>query len=94
QGECVFGFHSRGMDILLAFAGVVTALPLLWFNNAARRLRLATLGFLQYITPSMHFLLAVAVYREGFTTDHLITFLCIWSALIIYSIDTAKRSSA
>jgi len=93
RGECVFGFQSRGMDVLLACAGVVTALPLLWFNNAARRLRLATMGFMQYITPSLHFVAAVVVYREEFTTDHLITFSCIWAALLIYSIDTAKRSS-
>ncbi|MHC4695548.1 MAG: EamA family transporter RarD [Planctomycetota bacterium] len=94
RGDCVFGTQSRWMDLLLALGGVITAVPLLWFTNAARRLRLATMGFLQYIAPSMHFLLAVAVYGEAFTLAHQITFACIWTALIIYSIDTARSSKA
>ena len=93
RGDCVFGTQSRWMDLLLALGGVITAVPLLWFTNAARRLRLATMGLLQYIAPSMHFLLAVAVYGEAFTPAHQITFACIWTALIIYSIDTARSSS-
>jgi len=90
-GVGFFATVSRGTDLLLAFAGVVTAVPLLWFANAARRLRLSTLGFLQYIAPSLQFLLAVAAYGEIFTKEHLITFTCIWTALVIYSIDTAKK---
>ena len=70
--------------------GVITAIPLLWFTNAARRLRYATIGFLQYIAPTFQFLLAVAVYGELFTTTHLISFAFIWTALIIYSIDTVR----
>ena len=92
KGDCVFGAESRSMDGLLMLAGVITAVPLLWFTNAARRLRLATLGFLQYIGPSLHFTLAVVVYGEAFTFGHMITFGCIWTALIIYSIDTARWS--
>jgi chloramphenicol-sensitive protein RarD len=91
-GVGLFGTVSLGTDGLLALAGVVTAVPLLWFANAARRLRLSTLGFLQYIAPSGHFLLAVVAYGEAFTVTHLIAFTCIWIALAIYSIDTAKAA--
>lgn len=94
RGECVFGTESRQMDVLLVLGGVITAVPLLWFTNAARRLRLATLGFLQYVAPTLHFLLAVAVYGEAFTPAHQIAFACIWTALIIYSIDTVRWSKA
>ena len=69
---------------------MITALPLLWFNAAARRLRLATLGFLQYLAPTGHFLLAVALYGEPFTRVHLVAFGCIWTALAIYSVDTMR----
>ena len=94
EGELVFGARSRWMDLLLILAGAVTALPLLWFTNAVRRLRLATLGFLQYIAPTGHFLLAVGLYHEPFTAAHGITFGCIWTALVIYSIDTARSAAA
>lgn len=84
-GQGAFLAGSLHDSLLLPLAGVVTAVPLLLFTAAARRLRLATMGFLQYITPSLHFLLAVWVYGERFTTTHLITFLCIWTGLALYS---------
>ncbi len=90
RGEGTFRSVSWQMDVLLALAGVVTAVPLLWFANAARRLRMATIGFLQYIGPSEQFLLAVFAFGETFTRDHLISFGCIWTALLIYSVDTAR----
>jgi len=71
-------------------AGVVTAAPLLCFTSAARRLPLATLGFLQYLAPSGHFLLAVLVYGETLTTAHLVTFGCIWVALAIFTADQLR----
>jgi len=88
KGTGTFGAGSLGMDGLLVAAGAVTAVPLLWFTNAARRLRLATLGFLQYLAPTGHFLLAVLVYHEAFQTTDLAGFGCIWGALLIYSVDT------
>ncbi len=72
---------------LLVLAGVATAVPLLLFASAARLLRLATIGFLQYITPTLHFLLAVLLYKEPFTRAHLFSFLFIWSGLCCYSYD-------
>src|SRR5687768_16626742 len=71
--------------LLLALAGVITAVPLLMFAAAARRLRLATMGFLQYLAPTCQFLLAVFLYGEPFTRVHLATFGLIWAALLVYS---------
>ena len=83
---------------LLALSGVVTAIPLLLFAAAARRLRLSTMGFLQYLAPTCQFLLAVFLYDEPFTRAHLITFALIWSALLVYSSDSylafRRRASA
>lgn len=91
RGEMAFLHASRTIDLLLLLAGLVTTLPLLWFTNAVRRLRLATIGFLQYLSPSLQLLLAVAVYDEPFTRTHLVTFCFIWSALALYSLDALRR---
>jgi chloramphenicol-sensitive protein RarD len=66
----------------------------LLFAAAARRLKLATIGFLQYITPSLHFLLAVLVYNETFTPAHLASFLCIWAGLACFSWDAWRTLAA
>jgi chloramphenicol-sensitive protein RarD len=80
-------------NLLLPLAGVVTAVPLLWFSAAARRLNLSTIGFMQYITPTNHFLLAVLAFGEPFTSYHLAGFACIWAGLFAYSFDAARRRS-
>lgn len=64
--------------------GVITSLPLLWFNTAAKRLRLSTLGFFQYFAPSLQLLLGVFVYHEPFTLTHLVTFGLVWIAIGLY----------
>jgi chloramphenicol-sensitive protein RarD len=69
---------------LLVAAGVVSTVPLLCFTAAARRLAYSTVGMLQFIAPTLQFLLAVAVYDEPFTTAHAIAFGCIWTALALY----------
>ena len=71
----------------LAAAGPVTLVPLVCFNAAARHLPFATLGFLQYIGPTLMFLLAVLVYGEHLATSTLVTFAFIWAGLAIYSVD-------
>ena len=91
-GQSVFVNGPLTLTLLLPLGGVITALPLLWFANAARRLRLATLGLLQYIAPSGQFLLAVAAYGETFTRAHQVSFICIWTALTIYSVDAIRAS--
>ena len=81
-------FHSGiTIDLLLMGTAMVTAFPLLMFTIGARRLRLITIGFLQYIAPSCTFILAVFVYREPFTSAQVYTFIMIWLALIIFSTD-------
>ena len=73
------------LTLLLIGAGIVTSMPLLWFNNAAKRLRLSTLGFLQYIAPSLQLLLGVFLFHESFSRTHAVTFGLIWLALVTYS---------
>jgi chloramphenicol-sensitive protein RarD len=76
---------------LLVLAGIVTTVPLLAFAAAARRLPLATIGFLQYLAPTGQFLLAVLAYGEEFTRDHAVSFGCIWTALAIFSLGSLRR---
>ncbi len=66
-------------------AGLVTSLPLIWFAAAAKRLNLSTLGILQYLSPTLAFVLGVFVYKEAFTHRHLITFGCIWTGVFLYA---------
>jgi chloramphenicol-sensitive protein RarD len=85
------GLHwSAGRYSILACAGVVTAVPLLWFANAAKRLRLATMGLLQYLTPTCSFLLAVAFFGEPFARAQRAAFPMIWVALAIYTVDSYR----
>lgn len=92
SGGLYLGTGHSGTDVLLVLAGLVTTLPLLCFTSAARRLRLATLGFLQYLAPSGQFLLAVLVYGEPLTAAHLVTFGCIWIALAIFTADQIRNA--
>ena len=75
---------SDSETMLLMATGVVSTIPLLCFTAAARRLAYSTVGMLQFIAPTLQFLLAVAVYGEQFTTAHAIAFGCIWTALMLY----------
>ncbi|KTT73074.1 EamA family transporter RarD [Sphingomonas endophytica] len=83
--EPVFG---RGVttDTLLVLAGAVTAAPLLMFAAAARRLRYATMGLLQYIAPTLQFLEAVVLFREPLRPVHMVTFALIWSGCVLYAL--------
>lgn len=92
QHQATFLTGSLQLNLLLPLSGVVTAIPLLLFVGAAKRLRLATIGFLQYITPSLHFVIAVGLYGEPFSYNHLISFLFIWFGLGVYSGDTIWKS--
>lgn len=92
QGRPLGGTMAE--HLLLPLAGVVTAIPLLLFAAAARQLRLTTIGFLQYLTPTLHFLLAVLIFREPFSSSHLTSFICIWAGLVIYSLDAYRTATA
>lgn len=72
--------------LLLMGAGVVTAIPLLWFAHAAKNVPFTTIGFIQYLSPTLSLLLGVFVYHEEFTSTHALSFGFIWLALAVYSI--------
>lgn len=84
QGVGHYGTDTR-LDLILMLGGPVTALPLMMFGVAVRRVRLSTIGLMQYIAPSGQFLLATQVYDEPFTATHAWAFSCIWMGLAIYS---------
>ena len=91
RGAGAFGAARPGTSALLAFGGAVTAVPLVLFALGARSLPLSTLGLLQYLSPSIQFLLAVLVFREPFTAAHAATFACIWAALAVLTWDLRRR---
>lgn len=92
SGSGQFGKLGTETDALLLAAGVVTAVPLLLFASAARQMPYATIGLIQYIGPTIQFLLAIFLYREPLTTTHLITFPLIWAGLMLYSWDMWRQS--
>jgi len=89
QGSLAFG-SGNPAEWLLPLTGVITAIPLMLFAVGARRLPLATVGFLQYIAPSLNFLVAVLLFREPFDTTQLVGFALIWLALAVYSADMVR----
>lgn len=93
HGESLFASGDLGLTGLLILAGPVTIIPLLLFALAARRLTLTTLGFIQYIGPTLQFMLGLA-YGEAFTIYHAICFGLIWSALAVFSYDAYRKSRA
>lgn len=74
-------------DFLLIFSGPLTALPLVLFAAGARRMRLTTVGFLQYLAPTITLAVATLVFREPFTVVHAVTFACVWTALLLLALD-------
>ncbi|MDF0604351.1 EamA family transporter RarD [Neisseriaceae bacterium TC5R-5] len=92
QGQAAFGHGSGWQTMLLMGAGVVTAVPLLLFAAGARRLRMATVGLLQYIGPSIQLLLGVWLFQESFGSARAIGFALIWLALLLYSAEGWRQS--
>ncbi len=84
QGTGAFGTNGSQLTIVLALSGVVTAIPLLMFGEAARRIPLSMIGLLQYIAPTCQFLLGVLVYQEAFSPSRLVGFVIIWIALALF----------
>jgi chloramphenicol-sensitive protein RarD len=82
------GTISLRIDALLVCAGFVTAAPLVWFANAARLLPLRTLGFMQYLAPTLQFALAITVFGEPLGTVQLRGFACIWTALAVFVVES------
>ena len=84
--------YGFALDAMLVLAGLFTALPLIGFAYAVRRVRLSTVGVLQYIAPTLQFLAGVLVFREPFDRDRAIGFVCIWVALALFAGDGLLRA--
>ncbi|MGQ0742200.1 MAG: EamA family transporter RarD [Alphaproteobacteria bacterium] len=91
SGSSSFLSISPFVDSLLILAGPLTAIPLAMFSAGARRVRLSTLGFLQYIGPSIALVLATAFWGERFTWIHAVTFGCVWLALVLVALEHHPR---
>jgi chloramphenicol-sensitive protein RarD len=72
-------------------AGIVTSLPLLWFAAAAAKLQLSTIGILQYLAPSIAFLLGIFLYHEAFDFHSFVTFALIWTGVVVYCLDALYK---
>jgi len=84
--------HEGGWTIfLLMMAGPMTVIPLFLFNYGAQRIRMATLGLMQYLAPTVQLVIAIWMYGEALTDTHLVTFGLIWTGLALFSWDTWRR---
>jgi chloramphenicol-sensitive protein RarD len=92
EGRGAFLAAGAGRDVLVAASGIVTALPLLWFAHAARRLRYVTLGQFQYVTPTGHLLLATLVWGEPLAGPRVATFAILAVALALYTFDSLRAA--
>lgn len=89
-GAAHFG-DSLDISLLLVASGAITALPLILFSYAAKRIEMATVGLMQYLNPTLQFLCAVFVFDEAITRWHMIAFTMIWAALAIYSVAALRQ---
>ena len=87
QGTGAFPSPALSRDLMLIFTGPLTAVPLVMFAAGARRLRLTTLGFLQFLSPTITLLVATVLLGEPFTPTNVVVFACVWSALLIVSLE-------
>lgn len=91
SGAGNFGAHNTGTDLLLVLGGLITVVPLLCFGQAARLLSLSTLGFIQYLSPTGQFLVAVLWFHEPLDAVKLVSFCFIWLGLVIFTVDSLLR---
>jgi len=96
NGSGAFLHDGTFVDVLLIGAGLVTTVPLLMFASAAKQIPLTVVGLLQYIAPTLQFLIGVFVYKEPFDLAHFIGFAIVWVALIIFAVESylANRAPA
>lgn len=90
QGNHSFLTGLVSTDVLLVASGAITAVPLLYFAKGAQKIPLSMLGFIQYVNPTMQLLLGVFLFGEKFSQTHLISFLFIWIALLLYTLSSTK----
>ena len=92
SGQASFGHHGWGLNLLLAATGLVTLVPLLFFASAASRLPLSTLGLLQYLAPTLQFLLGISYFGESMSPGRWVGFGLVWLALVIMTTDGLRRA--
>jgi chloramphenicol-sensitive protein RarD len=90
-GEIKFGHLDRGIDVLILLSGVVTSVPLICFGLAVHRLRIVTIGFMQYISPTLAFLIAVLFYDEKFPPAYQVGYSLIWVGLAFFVVDALSN---
>lgn len=91
SGMGISGNMKGSMWLLLSTAGIVTALPLLLYGHGARGLPMSVVAFIQYISPTITFLLGVFVYHESFGKQRLLAFLLIWTGVLIFTLDQLRQ---
>ncbi len=90
QGEAAFLHQSWKIDLLLFTGGIITAIPLIMFAAAAKKIPLNSIGFLQFISPSLTFILATQYYKEPLGEEQLLSFVFIWAGLAMYLVKPLK----
>ena len=90
QGDSNFANHGFGHSLLFMSTGIVTAVPLICFGGAAIRVPMVTLGLLQYLTPTLQFILGVVHFHEDMPTGRWIGFMLVWVALAIFTVDSLR----
>jgi chloramphenicol-sensitive protein RarD len=88
NGAGAFLHTGTSADVLMVGAGIVTSIPLLMFTSATRRIRLSLIGILQYVSPTLQFLIGVLIFRETFTFIQFIGYAIVWSALMIFGMES------
>jgi chloramphenicol-sensitive protein RarD len=94
SGQLVFGGPQVHVTVLLVSVGAVTAVPLLLFAAAASRIPLSTMGLLQYVTPTLQFVIGLWVVHETMSTGRWIGFVMVWLALAVFSVDSLRAARA
>jgi chloramphenicol-sensitive protein RarD len=90
-GESAFTEHGAGHALLFATTGIVTAIPLICFGGAAIRVPMVTLGLLQYLTPTLQFLLGIWYFHEEMPAERWVGFVLVWVALTIFTVDSVRH---
>jgi chloramphenicol-sensitive protein RarD len=92
RGSLAFGHTAWHVSLLLGCAGVVTAIPLLMFGSAAGRVPLTTMGLLQYLTPTLQFVIGILVFGEAMPLSRWVGFAFVWAALAVFSVDSLRAA--
>jgi len=93
DGHAAFGVTWRD-SLLLMFSGILTGSPLIMFSYATKRVTLATVGLVQYLNPTLQFLVATLIFKEAFSVWHAVAFAMIWTALAIYTTASLRQDRA